>query len=69
MYVIDEDPQVYGLPADPKVAGVTIAWQSVIQPLGWAVGGLALLGLGMNFLVAREAKMARELPGRKKGGK
>jgi hypothetical protein len=48
---------------------VATAWQSVIQPLGWAVGGLTLLGLGLNFLVAREAKMSKELPGKKKEGK
>ena len=65
LYILDDAPQVYGLPLDPKVSAATLAWQSVIQPVGWAVGGLALLGLGMNYLVAREAKMTRELPGKK----
>ena len=65
LYVLDDAPQVYGLPLDPKVSAATLAWQSVIQPVGWAVGGLTLLGLGMNYLVAREAKMTRELPGKK----
>ena len=27
------------------------------------MGGLALVGLGLNYLAAREAKMTRELPG------
>ncbi len=65
MYVLDESPETYGLPAEPRIPAATIAWKDVIQPLGWAVGGLTLVGLGLNFLVAREAKRARELPGKK----
>lgn len=53
MYVLDDHPAVYGLPVAPKVPAVTIAWQDVIQPLGWALGGLTIIGLGLNYLVAR----------------
>ncbi|MFH1647988.1 MAG: 4Fe-4S dicluster domain-containing protein [Chloroflexota bacterium] len=53
MYVLDDAPAVYGLPAAPRVEGVTKAWKNVIQPVGWAVGGLTIIGLGMNWLVAR----------------
>ncbi|MFC1954017.1 4Fe-4S dicluster domain-containing protein [Chloroflexota bacterium] len=67
MYVLSDNPAVYGLPVDPQVSAATIAWQNVIQPLGWALGGLTLVGLGLNYLVAREAKITQELPG-KKGG-
>ena len=65
MYVFDDSPAVYGLPVDPKISAATIAWQDVIQPLGWALGGATVIGLGINFLIAREAKIARELPGKK----
>ena len=65
MYVLDDYPQVYGLPSKPMIPAVVSAWQDVIQPLGWAVGGLTLVGLGLNYLVAREAKMTQELPGKK----
>ena len=65
LYVLDDSPDVYGLPVDPKVSAATMAWQDVIQPLGWAVGGLTLVGLGINYLVARETKMTKELPGKK----
>jgi len=65
LYVLDDSPNVYGLPVDPQVSAATIAWQDVIQPLGWAVGGLTLVGLGINYLVAREAKLTKELPGKK----
>ena len=66
LYVLQDSPQTYGLPVEPKIPGVAIAWKDVIQPLGWAVGGLTILGLALNFLVAREAKMTHELPGKKK---
>jgi formate dehydrogenase iron-sulfur subunit len=64
MYVLKDSPEAYGLPINPEVPAAAIAWQDVIQPLGWAVGGLTLIGLGLNYLVAREAKMTRELPGK-----
>jgi formate dehydrogenase iron-sulfur subunit len=53
LYVLDDVPEMYGLPANPQVSAATIVWKDVIQPLGWAVGGLTILGLGMNYLVAR----------------
>ena len=65
MYVLDDSPEVYGLPVDPQISAATIAWQSVIQPLGWVLGGLTIIGLGLNYLVAREAKITKELPGKK----
>ena len=65
MYVLDDSPEVYGLPVNPQISAATIAWQDVIQPLGWALGGLTLVGLGINYLVAREAKLTKELPGKK----
>ena len=53
MYVLDDSPAVYGLPVNPKISAATVAWQDVIQPLGWAVGGITILGLGLNYVVAR----------------
>jgi formate dehydrogenase iron-sulfur subunit len=53
MYVLDDSPALYGLPVAPQISAATIAWQDVIQPVGWAVGGLTIIGLGMNYLVAR----------------
>ena len=65
LYVLDDSPALYGLPVSPQISAATVAWQDVIQPLGWAVGGLTLVGLGVNYLVAREAKMTKDLPGKK----
>jgi len=66
LYVLEESPEKYGLPVGPRVPESAIAWQSVLKPVGWALGGLTLVGLGLNYIVAREAKMTRELPGKKK---
>jgi formate dehydrogenase beta subunit len=66
MYVLDESPETYGLPANPQVSPVTFAWKGVLQPLGWAAGGLAIVGLALNYLIAREAKVKRESQSKKK---
>ncbi len=65
MYVLDDSPQVYGLPVAPQVPATAVVWKDVIQPLGWALGGLTVLGLGLNFIIARKAKLAKELSGKK----
>jgi formate dehydrogenase iron-sulfur subunit len=53
MYVLDERPSDFGLPENPQISAATVAWQDVIQPVGWAVGGLTIVGLGLNYIVAR----------------
>ena len=65
LYVLDDSPAAYGLPVTPQISPATIAWKNVIQPVGWAVGGLTLVGLALNYIVAREAKVTQELPGKK----
>ncbi len=53
LYVLSDTPEAFGLPEDPKVSGLVSAWQDVIQPLGWGLGGVAIVGLGLNYIVAR----------------
>jgi len=53
LYVLDDSPEVYGLPLKPRVSAATGAWQDLIKPLGWAVGGATIIGLVLNYLVAR----------------
>ncbi len=65
LYVLADSPEIYGLPANPQVPAIATAWKGVLQPVGLALGGLTMVGLALNFMVAREAKIARELPGRK----
>ena len=54
MYVLQYGPEAYGLPEDPQISAASIAWKDVLQPVGWAVGGLTLVGLAMNWVVARK---------------
>lgn len=53
MYVIDDRPGVYGLNENPQVPATAVAWKDVVQPIGLAVGGAAIVGMGLNYLVAR----------------
>jgi formate dehydrogenase iron-sulfur subunit len=53
LYVLDDTPAAYGLPDDPQVPVAATLWQDVIQPVGWAVGGLVVAGLGLNYAVAK----------------
>lgn len=53
LYLLKDKPILYAFPAEPAVPDTAVAWQDIIQPLGWAVGGLTVIGLGLNYLVAR----------------
>ena len=53
MYVLTHAPQVHGLPSHPDVPVAAIAGDDIIRPLGYALTGLAVVGLGLNYLVAR----------------
>ncbi|MFW6125836.1 MAG: 4Fe-4S dicluster domain-containing protein [Chloroflexota bacterium] len=61
LYVLDDMPEAYGLPVNPKMPVAATAWQDVLQPIGWGVAGLAVVGLGLNYIIARrKAKVASE---------
>ena len=52
MYVLDDSPETYGLPAEPRKP----APNTVRNILSWAGSGLAiavLAGFGLNYLIAR----------------
>ena len=59
MYVLTQPPQVHGLPANPEIPVAAIAWKDVIQPAGYALAGLAVVGLGLNYIVARATANAK----------
>ena len=58
MSVLNGPPAAYGLPEDPRVPGISSFWKSVLQPLGSVVGVVAVVGLGLNYYVARRAQLA-----------
>jgi formate dehydrogenase iron-sulfur subunit len=53
IYVLPYAPEVHGLPANPKVPATTTWLQDILPPVGYAVVGAAVLGLGFNYFVAR----------------
>ena len=52
MYVLDDSPESYDLPADPQLPAATTV-RDVLQLAGYALTGLVVAGLGLNYLVAR----------------
>jgi formate dehydrogenase beta subunit len=53
MYVLEDEPSVYGLPENPKIPVSATVWQDVVRPMGWAVAGVVVLGLGLNYVIAK----------------
>jgi formate dehydrogenase iron-sulfur subunit len=53
LYVLDDRAEVYGLPEYPRMPSTAIAWQEVLQPLGWGAAALVTIGLGINYIIAR----------------
>ena len=52
MYVLDDSPEVYGLPVNPEVpAAVTV--RDIFQWTGIGAAAIAVAGFGLNYLVAR----------------
>jgi hypothetical protein len=52
MYVLPDKPEMLGLNPDPKVSGLVDA-VNVMWPIGAGLGVAAILGLGVNYIVAR----------------
>lgn len=59
MYVLLYSPEVHGLPENPQMPALAYAWKDVLKPLGYVVAGLAVVGLGVNYLAAR-ATLSKE---------
>jgi formate dehydrogenase iron-sulfur subunit len=52
MYVLDDSPAVYGLPADPEVPASSII-RDVLRWVGSGLAIVAVAGFGLNYLAAR----------------
>jgi ferredoxin len=65
LYVLNDTPDKYGLPVNPQFPSTATAWKDVIQPVGMAAGGLVLVGLALNFVIARRSKMIEEKAAKK----
>jgi formate dehydrogenase iron-sulfur subunit len=64
MYILKDKPTAYSLPEDPRVPLTAVAWKNIIQPLGWSMGGLVVVGLAMNYLFARTSIHTSERNGK-----
>lgn len=53
MYVLLYPPEVHGLPVNPQVPVMAYLWKDILKPLGYVATGLAVIGLGINYLAAR----------------
>ncbi|MFC1928574.1 4Fe-4S dicluster domain-containing protein [Chloroflexota bacterium] len=62
MYVLDDIPEVYGLPTDPSVPAAAIV-RDVLKWVGVGAAIAVVAGFGINYIIAREAKITSELPG------
>lgn len=62
MYVLDDLPEVYGLPAGPEVPPAAIV-RDVLQYVGIGAAVAVLIGFGLNYIVARETILTNQLPG------
>jgi formate dehydrogenase iron-sulfur subunit len=62
MYVLDDSPEIYGLPADPEVPPAALV-RDVIRWVGIGAAAAAIAGFLLNYIISREAKMVSELPG------
>ena len=63
MYVLDDAPEVYGLPANPEVPAPAMV-RDVLKWVGVGAAVAAVAGFGLNYIIAREVKMTSELPGK-----
>jgi formate dehydrogenase iron-sulfur subunit len=63
MYVLDDTPEVYGLPAAPEVPAPAMV-RDVLKWVGVGAAVAVVVGFGINYVVAREAKITSELPGK-----
>lgn len=63
LYVLEDSPDKYHLPSEPKFPVTATLWKDILQPAGLALGGLVMAGLGLNYIVAKRAQRIREKAG------
>jgi formate dehydrogenase iron-sulfur subunit len=68
MYVLDDAPEVYGLPVDPEVPPAATV-RSVFRWVGVGAATAAIVGFVLNYVISREAILTSKLPGKEQMGK
>jgi formate dehydrogenase iron-sulfur subunit len=59
MYVLDDKPEVYGLPEEPVISGAVIT-RDVFRWFGLGSAIAAIAGFGLNYLISRKRMKKRE---------
>jgi formate dehydrogenase iron-sulfur subunit len=58
LYVLEEQPEVYGLPTNPQYPILANLWQNIVQPLGNLALGATIVGLlGAWVVIRRNIRM------------
>jgi len=57
LYVLPDQPSVYGLPEEPQLPATAVIQKDVFRPLTWIVWGGVAAGLALNVLVARAMQL------------
>jgi len=73
LFVLTAPPEAYGLPANPQYPTLAAGWQRGVQPFGYVAVGATVLGLAINWIATRRARLnnveviAPESEGEKEG--
>jgi formate dehydrogenase iron-sulfur subunit len=70
LVVAPDDPEVIGLPVDPRAPAVTKVWQSVVQPAAVGISAVTAIAAGVGGVIARRNHMRelREIEAAAEGG-
>lgn len=58
LFVLTAPPEAYGLPADPQYPVLAAGWQRGVQPFGYLAVGATVLGLVINWIATRRARLS-----------
>jgi formate dehydrogenase iron-sulfur subunit len=53
LYVLDDSPEAYGLPTNPRRPEDIYALKAILHHVGWGFGILAIVGIGFVHLIAK----------------
>lgn len=58
LFVLTAPPSAYGLPEKPEYPVLAQAWQNIVHPFGYLAVGLTAIGLAINWIATRRARLS-----------
>lgn len=58
LFVLTASPAAYGLPEKPEYPVLANLWQNIVQPFGYLAVGATAVGLAVNWLATRRARLS-----------